>query len=175
MARAREYPVGHSMDNKAFALQVPLPRDLLTMAGLRALTYLSEAIRPLSRPQIDHLLARAQARNQEHGVTGVLLYTNGHFIQYIEGPAEGVATIWAIIKADPLHHRIVEHAHESIREREFAEWSMAFRSEGAHGMSHPSHLDALLSGRFIDYGRALTGPIELLLRFWNSHRGQSAF
>ncbi len=52
---------------------------------------------------------------------------------------------------------------------------MASRSEGAHGTSHPSHLDALLSGRFIDSGSALTGPIELLLHFWNSHKGQSAF
>lgn len=145
------------------------------MAGLYAITYTSEAIPPLSRAQIDHLLSRAQARNGEHDVTGVLLYANGHFIQYIEGPAAGVSTIWEIIKADPLHHRVVEHAHEAIREREFAEWSMAFRAAGSYGMSHPMHLDALLSGRSIDYGRAMTKPIEMLLEFWNSHRGQSAF
>ncbi|MDM7942260.1 MAG: BLUF domain-containing protein [Hydrogenophaga sp.] len=145
------------------------------MAGLRALTYLSEAISPLTRPQIEHLLKRAEARNGQHGVTGVLLYTNGHFIQYIEGPAEGVATIWDIIQADPLHHRIVELAHEPIREREFAQWSMAFRADGSHGMSHPTHLDALLTGRCADYGKALTGPTEKLLHFWNAHRGQSAF
>lgn len=145
------------------------------MAGLYALTYTSEGIRPLSRPQIDHLLARAQARNAEHAVTGVLLYTNDHFIQYIEGPAEGVAAIWDIIKADPLHHRIVEHTREPIRERAFAEWAMAFRAGEAYGMSHPMHLDSLLSGRFVDYGRVKTRPIEMLLHFWNLHRGDSAF
>lgn len=145
------------------------------MAGLFALTYTSEAVAFLSRPQIEHLLSRAQARNTEHDVTGVLLYANGHFIQYIEGPPAGVSTIWEIIKADPLHHRIVEHTYEPIRQREFAEWSMAFRADGSYGMSHPMHLDALLSGRSFDYGRVATKPVEMLLHFWNLHRGRSAF
>ncbi len=145
------------------------------MAGLCALTYTSEAIKKLTRPEIDHLLTRAQARNAEYGVTGVLLYTNERFIQYLEGPSEGVSTIWEIIKADPLHHRIVEHMREAIQAREFAQWSMAFRAGGSYGMSHPMHLDALLSGRFVDYGRGSTKAIEMLLDFWNLHRGQRAF
>jgi len=124
---------------------------------------------------MDRLLSSAQARNTEHAVTGVLLYSNGHFIQYLEGPVAGVETIWDIIKADPLHHRIVEHTHEPIRQREFAEWSMAFRMGGFHGMSHPMHLDALLSGRSVGYGRVVTKSIERLLHFWNFHRGQGAF
>lgn len=140
------------------------------MAGLFALTYTSEARGSLSRPQIEHLLSRAQARSVEQHVTGVLLYANGHFFQYIEGPAAGVSTIWEIIKADPLHHRIVEHTHEPIRQRDFAEWSMAFRADGSHGMSHPMHLDALLSGRSFAYGRAVTRPVEMLLHSWHLAR-----
>lgn len=145
------------------------------MPGLRALTYTSEAKYPLARPQIDHLLARARERNAQEGVTGVLLYSNGHFMQYLEGPELGLQKIWEIIQADPLHHRIVERSYETILLREFDQWSMAFRASGMNGMSHPMHLDALLSGRFSRNTKSNSRSIEALLAFWNEHRGGSAF
>jgi Sensors of blue-light using FAD len=145
------------------------------MPGIQALTYTSDARQLLSRPQIDHLLARARERNAQEGVTGVLLYSNGAFMQYLEGPEEGLSKIWHIIKTDPLHHQIVEQPREPVRVREFGEWSMAFRSGGTYGMSHPMQLDALLSGRFSENTRSSSESIGRLLAFWNKHRGTSAF
>jgi len=145
------------------------------MAGLRALTYTSHARQLLSRPQIDHVLARSRERNGQEGVTGVLLYSNGHFMQYLEGPEAGVAKIWEIIRSDPLHHRIVERSYETILLREFDQWSMAFRALGTYGMSHPMHLDSLLSGRLSEITRSTSSSIKELLAFWNAHRGGDAF
>ena len=145
------------------------------MPGLRALSYTSDARQPLTLAQIDHLLLRSRQRNEEEGVTGVLLYSNGRFMQYIEGPETGLTKVWAIIQADPLHHHIVELALEPIAIREFDQWSMAFRAGGRHGMTQPMHLDALLSGRMSSYTKSTSHAVKALLSFWNAHRGSDAF
>jgi hypothetical protein len=145
------------------------------MAGLRALTYTSEAKELLSRQQIDHLLASARSRNEQERVTGVLLYSNGHFLQYLEGPELGLSKIWAIIQADPLHQLIVARAYETIYIREFDQWSMAFRAMEDYGMSHPMHLDSLLSGRFSENTRSTSLAIKTLLTFWKLHKGRGGF
>ena len=145
------------------------------MSGLHALTYTSEAKVPLLRSQIDHILLRSRERNSIEDITGVLLSTDGRFMQYLEGPKSGLEKVWSIIKADPLHHRIVEEELERIWVREFEQWSMAFRAGGTYGMSHPMHLDALLSGRSNENTGSSSASIQRLLEFWNQHKGARAF
>jgi hypothetical protein len=82
----------------------------------------------MSLTEIDHLLERAQARNLECGVTGVLLCSDGQFMQYIEGPAASMSRTYGVIKADRNHHCIIELLRGEIAEREFPEWAVAFRS-----------------------------------------------
>ena len=96
------------------------------MARLHAIIYTSSAVRVLAPHEIEHLLQRARERNARAGVTGLLLHDDGHFLQYIEGPPEGLLPIYDIILADPLHHRIHELMSESIGEREFDGWEMAY-------------------------------------------------
>jgi hypothetical protein len=141
------------------------------MPALYALTYGSEARHALLPSQIDHILQRSRERNALEGVTGVLLYTNNNFMQYLEGPLPGLERIWAIIEADPLHHRIVKQAMERIWVREFEQWSMAFRTDSGLGMSHPMHLDAMLSGRASAHAGTSSAAVRQLLAFWEQHRG----
>ncbi len=145
------------------------------MSGLYALTYTSEARLPLLRSQIDHILLRSRERNPIQGVTGVLLYSDGKFMQYLEGPKPGLEEIFGIIKADSLHHRIVEEELERIWVREFEQWSMAFRSGGTYGMSHPMQLDALLSGRLIENMGSSSTSIQRIFEFWTQCKGLRAF
>ena len=72
------------------------------------------------------LLQRARERNARAGVTGLLLHDAARFMQYLEGPPEALLPIYDIILADPLHHRIHELMSESIGEREFDGWTMAY-------------------------------------------------
>ncbi len=136
---------------------------------------MSEAKQLLSRQQLAHLLASARFRNEQERITGVLLYSNGRFMQYLEGPELGLSKVWEIIKSDPLHNLVVTGAQETIYLREFDQWSMAFRALGTYGMSHPMHLDSLLSGRLSENMKATSRPIKELLAFWKSHKGQDAF
>ncbi len=137
------------------------------MPDLHALVYVSIATRQLSIDETDHLLFRAQARNETYGVTGALLYTGGHFMQYIEGPAAGMSTIYDIIKADAQHHGIIELLRTPVETREFPEWSMGFQSKDAYGMSNPYKLMDFLPPEVAHSSKALSYPRSLLNRFWN--------
>ncbi len=54
------------------------------MTQLYNLVYVSSAVRPPTEAELRHLLQRAQERNRTQGVTGVLLFDAGNFMQYIE-------------------------------------------------------------------------------------------
>jgi hypothetical protein len=137
------------------------------MADLHALVYVSVASHPLSQAEINHLLERARARNAREQVTGVLLYSHGNFMQYLEGPASGIANVYQAIKADGLHHGIIELLREAIAEREFSDWSMAFRSVSAFGISSPERFDSLFIPKIDPAVCAATGTHRLLWKFWN--------
>lgn len=134
---------------------------------LEALVYVSTAMHLLSVAEIDHLMERARARNLQEGVTGVLLYSHGNFMQYLEGSASTLTKIFDIIKADPLHRNIIELLHEPILSRAFGEWSMAFRSISAFGMSMPPQLDAAFSAQQSPAVRSSSASHKLLWNFWN--------
>jgi Sensors of blue-light using FAD len=51
-----------------------------------AIVYVSMAAHQLSLHELKHLQERAQQRNVQQDVTGVLLYSEGAFMQYLEGP-----------------------------------------------------------------------------------------
>ena len=53
-------------------------------SDLESLVYVSSAVRLLNLEEIGYLLRRARERNTEYGITGVLLYVGGNFMQYIE-------------------------------------------------------------------------------------------
>lgn len=140
------------------------------MNDLQALVYVSTAAHQLSQTEIAHLLERARARNAKEQVTGVLLYSHGNFMQYLEGPAEGLGRVYERIVADPLHHGIIELVREPIREREFADWTMAFRSISAYGMASPCTFDPVFIAKIEPAAAAATVTHDLLSKFWNKGR-----
>jgi hypothetical protein len=141
------------------------------MADLYALAYVSTASRPVSSVEIDGLLARAQMRNAKEKLTGMLLFDGGHFMQYVEGPAEGMGRVYRTIQASGMHHGIIELMREPITEREFPQWSMAFRSVNDFGMSHPTQQSELLAPT----SGQLSAARMLLMKFWNRGRFAQAF
>ena len=110
---------------------------------LDSLVYVSSAVRLLSLGEIGHLLTRARERNQEYGITGVLLYIGGNFMQYLEGPKANLDVIYEIIREDEKHTGIILVSREAIQERQFGDWSMGFQTkefEGYVGSPDERHL-----------------------------------
>lgn len=140
------------------------------MNDLQALVYVSTASHHLSDGEIEHLLDRARARNAQEQVTGVLLYSHGNFMQYLEGPHAGVARVYEHIVGDQLHHGIIELVREPIPAREFSDWTMAFRSISAFGMSSPGRFDDLFIAKIDPAVAAPSVTHSLLLKFWNKGR-----
>ncbi|MBG9386599.1 BLUF domain-containing protein [Caenimonas aquaedulcis] len=137
---------------------------------LQALVYMSTAVGTPTREDLDHLLARARARNETHGVTGVLLYSEGSFMQYIEGTQDALDRVYEAIRLDPLHHHIFEVLREPIARREFAQWTMELRTTAASGMGLPSPLDDV-ARTLADPPRAGSPALLLLQAFWNRGLG----
>ncbi len=88
------------------------------------LTYQSRASAPPSNEELNDLVTRARMRNNAHGVTGMLLYENGRFLQTLEGPTKGLETIWASIRQDKRHNDIEVLSQHLVSGRIFSEWDL---------------------------------------------------
>ena len=136
------------------------------MADLYALVYVSTATRALSLEEIGRLLDSARRRNAARGITGVLLYAEGRFMQCLEGPAVDLAHVYDIIRSDPCHYGLIEIVREPLARREFPEWSMAFRVVGSIGAAAPDKQDALLAQRLAQRDAPGSEARARLSSFW---------
>lgn len=97
---------------------------------LWCLVYVSSAVRKFSDAELRELLRESRERNHRCGITGMLLYHDGNFIQALEGPEEAVLSTFGRISVDPRHTGIIKLLHQPIDERQFPQSSMGFRSVG---------------------------------------------
>lgn len=91
-----------------------------------SLLYLSSAIEEMSEAELLELLRQSEENNKALGVTGLLLYRDGNFLQVLEGNAEVVHELYQKICDDPRHRGIMKITEREIQEREFGEWQMGF-------------------------------------------------
>ena len=98
------------------------------MANLVHLIYASRAVEAFSEEQILLLLANARGKNQALGITGMLLFDHGDFLQVLEGEEDTVHGLFAHISRDSRHQGMVKIVDEAVRTRQFDNWSMGYRS-----------------------------------------------
>lgn len=88
------------------------------------LIYRSEPTSPLNWEQVREILVQSEVRNEERGITGILLATKHSFLQVIEGKYETVNKLFMKIVADPRHHNIQLISFDLIDSRLFSGWGM---------------------------------------------------
>jgi len=91
-----------------------------------SLIYVSTATHLLSSEELLEILNVSRRNNQTGPITGLLLYKDGNFMQVLEGPEEAVREIFGKILKDTRHTDVTVLATEPIKERQFADWKMAF-------------------------------------------------
>lgn len=91
------------------------------------LLYLSSATQPFDDAALEHLLAVSRRNNEADGVSGMLLYDDGNFIQYLEGEETGVEAVFDRIGRDPRHAGMLVVSRGAATRRLFADWSMGFQ------------------------------------------------
>lgn len=90
------------------------------------LVYLSAAATPLSHAELVALLAQSRASNRAAGITGLLLYHDGSFLQVLEGEREVVEDLFSRIAHDPRHRSVMRLLSGQSEQRLFPDWTMAF-------------------------------------------------
>lgn len=87
------------------------------------LLYASRAIDP-NPGGIDAILSQSRQYNPTSGITGILCYGGGIFLQAIEGGRMAVSDLYGHIQRDPRHKDVVLLHYEEISERRFGGWTM---------------------------------------------------
>jgi hypothetical protein len=93
--------------------------------SLRAIAYVSDAVEGLDGADIDRILAAASSFNRVAGVTAVLMFDGSRFLQYFEGPDDGVDSVYQRVLNARSHVRLRELASGAVPTRHFPRWTMA--------------------------------------------------
>ena len=94
---------------------------------MHQIVYTSSARQEFSAADLKKLLVAARMRNKAVGVTGMLVFHDGAFLQALEGEKRAVNEIFARIQNDPRHgDLVVLHRGPGPEQRVFGEWSMGF-------------------------------------------------
>lgn len=97
---------------------------------LFSMTYVSTAAVPFAGDDLARLLESSRAANVRAGLTGMLLYRGGRFLQVLEGPETAVRDAIDRIGRDPRHRDVRVLVSEPILDRRFAEWTMGYEQLG---------------------------------------------
>ena len=87
------------------------------------LLYASRAV-DTSPDAIESILSQSRQHNLVTGITGILCYGGGIFLQAIEGGRMQVSDLFGHIQRDPRHKDVALLHYEEIFERRFGGWSM---------------------------------------------------
>lgn len=79
-----------------------------------------------SQTELTDLLDTCRRINTPLGITGLLLYKEGLFLQLLEGPEPAVKQIYAKIFQDSRHHSCMVINEGVADQRLFPDWSMGF-------------------------------------------------
>lgn len=130
---------------------------------LCAIAYVSEAVNGLTDAALAALVEDAARFNALAGVTGVLLFDGQRFLQYFEGPDDGVGAVHERVLQARSHVQIVELGRARVPQRYFPYWGM-------HGIGvDPALMQQLSAGEWAGFARqlrdgpALESGLDLLL------------
>lgn len=94
------------------------------------LVYTSEATSELLEDGIDQILTHARQRNARDGLTGILLFHKGAFLQALEGPQPVVEASFARIRNDARHQRVKVVSASEASGSLFDDWKIGHAKPG---------------------------------------------
>lgn len=128
--------------------------------NLGHIIYVSRESIEFNEPRLIGLLNNVRRRNEDIGITGMLVYDQGHFLQVIEGDLEVLDNVFSYIVKDARHMGVTKLLRQPIARRAFPDWSMGFTDLTESKISQVEGLnDFFQQGRCIESidnrGRAL--------------------
>ena len=140
------------------------------MSNLQSLIYVSKASGELLPKDVVAILQSSAHRNARDGVQGVLLLSNGDFMQCLEGEDAGIERTYARIQASPLHRRVIEMFRSPVAKRRFSNWEWAFKMGNRREFSNASTAQFLETPRHDPPVNWVKTAMEqkILREFWDS-------
>lgn len=93
-------------------------------AKLIHLVYVSKAIDNLSKQNMSDILSSSQRNNDRMNITGILVFSQGKFMQFLEGSEFNITQTFEVIKNDYRHHSVDIIRQRKISNRQFEDWHM---------------------------------------------------
>ncbi len=121
--------------------------------------------------EIDNILKSCEKNNLHQDITGVLLYSKSHFVQYLEGEYDAIMDLYNTIKKDNRHSNVMSVATSFVNERLFPSWAMGAKQLAEDAVSFDTDLtteeadtlNKILSGEETPNQRA----INVIKNFFN--------
>lgn len=88
------------------------------------LIYKSRATQRIDWDLVKELIKQSEENNQDSRITGVLLATETHFLQVLEGSFEEVNELFMHIVRDPRHDQVQLIAFDCVESRLYGGWAM---------------------------------------------------
>jgi hypothetical protein len=129
-----------------------------------SLVYVSDCLLDLHRPahqyEIIRILEVATIVNAALDVTGALLFSEGKFVQALEGPQSHVKLLMERISRDRRHTNVEIITGQFCSHRRFTDWSMAFAGDCPRLRAKFAHLrlnsdDILQGDALLDFMREI--------------------
>ncbi|MDT0691015.1 BLUF domain-containing protein [Salegentibacter sp. F188] len=113
-----------------------------------AISYVSTVNPKLSKIEIQEALDFSKNWNNDHNITGILLYSQGNFFQVLEGEEQLLKSLFSRIKADERHKDVITLFKREIPNVKFDGYEADFISvDERHNFSqmesYLSHVDNL--------------------------------
>lgn len=134
--------------------------------------YVSSAVHPFSAEELDELLRISRKNNEAADISGMLLYHDGNFIQYIEGYKQALDKLMSRINADPRHRGVIVLDIGECADRVFPDWTMGFERISEEDLERHGAFDLSRVGLEKALNPALPKAVLIMMRtFYNSgHR-----
>lgn len=92
------------------------------------------------------ILEVSRGRNEQDGITGVLLFCNNNVVQCLEGSREAVSKTYTRIVRDKRHQNPLLIDYRPVSTRLFSTWSMGYVPESS--VTQPTLLKYSVSRKF---------------------------
>ena len=134
------------------------------------LIYASSAVKPFSQSELFELLETCRENNTKLGITGMLLYKDGNFMQLLEGEETPVRRLYDKISHDSRHRGEITLLHGFQTDRQFPVWSMGFRDLSRAAETDNPGYNEFLNTKFTgeEFSLSPTRAQKLLLLFKKS-------
>ncbi len=91
------------------------------------LLYTSNSTQETTQDILEAILKTARFNNSSENITGMLLYSEGAFVQLLEGDEYNVKNTFYKISRDPRHTNVEVIIESNASHRHFPNWQMGFK------------------------------------------------